>query len=129
MFFFLQNGTDLSVFQMVGLPKFRSHLKSRPFANQPLFDHSKSRLALISDPHCSPVFRSSLHLPSSTEIKPQKDKIKFSPLYFIIHKFGFKNTGNDFLHFQTSSVKTTSGVGINLFEQKCSLKISGPSSS
>ena len=26
--------------------------KSRPFATQPLFDHSKSRLVHISDPHC-----------------------------------------------------------------------------
>ena len=31
---------------------FRPHSKSRPFANQPLLDHSKSRLGQISDPHC-----------------------------------------------------------------------------
>ena len=29
-------------FQMVGRLEFKSHSKSRPFANQPLFDHSKS---------------------------------------------------------------------------------------
>ena len=40
-------------FQMVGLPDFRSHSKSGPFANQPLFDHSKSGQGRISDPHCS----------------------------------------------------------------------------
>ena len=39
-------------FQMVGLPHSRSYLKSRPFATQPLLDHSKSRLGRISDPHC-----------------------------------------------------------------------------
>ena len=37
---------------MVGLPESRSNLKSRPFATLPLFDHSKSRLDWISDPHC-----------------------------------------------------------------------------
>ena len=43
----------LSGFQMVGLPDFRSCSKSRPFATQPIFDHSKSRLVRISDPHCN----------------------------------------------------------------------------
>ena len=38
---------------MVGLLDFRSHSKSRPFANQPLFDHLKSRLVQILDPHCT----------------------------------------------------------------------------
>ena len=38
---------------MVGLPDFRSHSKSGPFANQPLFDHSKSRLVQISDLYCT----------------------------------------------------------------------------
>ena len=38
---------------MVGLPDFRSHSKSRPFANQPLLDHLKSRLGRILDPRCS----------------------------------------------------------------------------
>ena len=38
-------------FQMVGLLDFGSHSKSRPFEAQPLFDHSKSRLVWISDPH------------------------------------------------------------------------------
>ena len=33
-------------------PDFRSNSKSRPFATQPSFDHSKSRLGQISDPHC-----------------------------------------------------------------------------
>ena len=51
--FFWQNRTDMSGFQMVGLPDFRSHLKSRPFVAQPLFDHSKSRLVWISDSHCT----------------------------------------------------------------------------
>ena len=32
---------------MAGLHDFRSHSKSRPFADQPLFDHSKSRLVQI----------------------------------------------------------------------------------
>ena len=36
---------------MVGLPDIRSHLKSPPFTTHPLFDHSKSRLIQISDPH------------------------------------------------------------------------------
>ena len=30
-----------------------NHLKSRPFATQPLLDHAKSRLGRISDPHCA----------------------------------------------------------------------------
>ena len=38
--------------QMVGLPDFRSHSKSGPFATQPVFDHWKSRLVWISDPQC-----------------------------------------------------------------------------
>ena len=37
---------------MVGLPDFRSHSKSIPFATQPVLDHSKPRLGQISDPHC-----------------------------------------------------------------------------
>ena len=49
---FWQNGSYLSGFQIVGLLDFRSHSKSRPFATQPLLDHSKSRLGQISDPHC-----------------------------------------------------------------------------
>ena len=49
---FWQNGSYLSTFQTVGLPDFRSHLKSGPFATLPLFDHSKSRQVRISDPHC-----------------------------------------------------------------------------
>ena len=48
---FLKNGSHFSWFQIVVLPDFRSHSKSRPFATQPLFDHSKSRLVQISDPH------------------------------------------------------------------------------
>ena len=36
---FWQNGTHL-LFQIVGLPDFRSHSKSRPFETKPLFDHS-----------------------------------------------------------------------------------------
>ena len=51
--------TFLSGFQMFFdkmaaiCPDFRSHSKSRPFATQPVLDHSKSRLGRISDPHCS----------------------------------------------------------------------------
>ena len=37
-------------FQMVELPVLRSHSKSWPFANGPLFDHSKSWCIWISDP-------------------------------------------------------------------------------
>ena len=36
---------------MVGFTDFRSHSKSGPVATQTLFDHSKSRLVLIADPH------------------------------------------------------------------------------
>ena len=43
----------MSGFLMVGLSNFRSHLKSRPFINQTLSDHSKSVLVWISDPHCT----------------------------------------------------------------------------
>ena len=46
---FWQNGSHLSWFQMVGLPDFRSHSKSGPFATQLIFDHKKSRLVRISD--------------------------------------------------------------------------------
>ena len=46
---FGQNGKHLSKLQMVGPPGFRSHLKSGPFAKQPILDHLKSRLAHISD--------------------------------------------------------------------------------
>ena len=35
---------------MVGHLDFRSHLKSTPFATQPLFDHSKSRLVRFKIP-------------------------------------------------------------------------------
>ena len=44
VFFFLQKGTHLSGFQMVGLPDFRSHWKSRLFVTKLRFDDSKSRL-------------------------------------------------------------------------------------
>ena len=49
---FWQNGRRLSSVQMARLTDFRSHSKSGPFATQPLFDHLKSRLVLISDAHC-----------------------------------------------------------------------------
>ena len=39
-------------FKCLGLPDIRSHSKSGPFETQPLFEHSKSRLVRISDPHC-----------------------------------------------------------------------------
>ena len=32
-----------------------SHSKSRPFANQPFFDHLESRQVQISDPHCTHI--------------------------------------------------------------------------
>ena len=54
-FFFLQNSSHLSGFQMVGLLYFRSHLKSRPYANQTLFNHLKSRLFRISCTHCTVI--------------------------------------------------------------------------
>ena len=41
---------------MVGLPDFRSHSKTTPFATQPLLDHLKSRLVRISDPHCNYLY-------------------------------------------------------------------------
>ena len=56
--------TFLSGFQMVlykmaaMCPVFRSHLKSWPFEKQPHFNHSKSRLAQILDPHCIEFFLS-----------------------------------------------------------------------
>ena len=45
---FWQIGCHLSAFQMVGLLDFRSHSKSRPFATQPIYDHSKSSLGFRS---------------------------------------------------------------------------------
>ena len=48
---------------MIGLLDFRSNSKSGPFASQPLFDYSKSRLVWISDPHCI-----SLHFVDITHI-------------------------------------------------------------
>ena len=77
--FFLQNGRHLSGFQMVELSDFRSHSKSGPYANQPLFDHSKSRLIQISDPHCKPnwllpsqlnFFESRCYLANDREAEP-----------------------------------------------------------
>ena len=38
--------------KMARLLDFRSHSKSGPFVTQSLFDHSKSRLVRILDPHC-----------------------------------------------------------------------------
>ena len=52
-----QNGCHLSGFQMVGLPDFRSHSKSRSFPTQPLLDHLKSRLGWISDIQSSKKFQ------------------------------------------------------------------------
>ena len=40
-------------FKMVGLPDFRSYLKSEPFANPPFLDDSKSGCIYISDSHCT----------------------------------------------------------------------------
>ena len=63
---FWQNDVHLSRFQKVGQSDFRSHLKSGPFPTQPLFDHSKSRLVRISDPHCSQegILKGCMILPS-----------------------------------------------------------------
>ena len=50
---------------MFGVPDFRSYSRSGPFGNKPLFDHWKSILVQISDPHCNhiqPVFTFS-HFP------------------------------------------------------------------
>ena len=46
------NGSYCSGFQMVELPDLRCHSKSKTLVTQPLFDHLKSRLVWISDPHC-----------------------------------------------------------------------------
>ena len=54
---FLSKCGNLSGFQMVGLPNFRSHSKSGPFETKPLINHSQSRLVLISDHHCSLIFQ------------------------------------------------------------------------
>ena len=50
-FFLNQNGSLLSWYQFVVLADFRSHLKSGPFVDQPLFNHLKSRRVQISFPH------------------------------------------------------------------------------
>ena len=62
---------------MVGLPDFRSHSKSRPFANQPLFDHCKSRLVWISDPHCILVF---------TIWIPSKSGFRIHTVFIFLHR-------------------------------------------
>ena len=49
---FVRISNDLSWFQMVGFPDVRSHSKSRPFATQPILDHSKFRLGQISNAYC-----------------------------------------------------------------------------
>ena len=63
---------------MVGLPYFRSHSKSWPFETQPHFDHSKSRLVWISDPHCRELSVLCI-LPDKNELlivvqKPRQDR-------------------------------------------------------
>ena len=57
-FAWLSDGWDYG-FQMVRILDYRSHSKYGPFETQPLFDHSKSRLVRISDPHwkCNPIVR------------------------------------------------------------------------
>ena len=63
---------------MVGLSDFWSHSKSGSFVNQPLFDHSKSRLVHISNPQCNrrlaPVIR----------LLPFRDRLIGSALLFPI---------------------------------------------
>ena len=81
-----QNGGHLFGFQMFGLPDFRSYSKSRQFSTQPLFDHSKSRLVRISDPHYTGLvwysnpnihnlFSILLRKKSKTDVK---DKVNFT---------------------------------------------------
>ena len=46
------SGFQLAFGKMAAIwPDFRCHLKSRPFATQPLLNHSKYRLVWVSDPH------------------------------------------------------------------------------
>ena len=79
---FWQNDSHLSRFRMVGLPGFRSHSKSGPFATQPLFYYSKSRLVRISDPHCN--------------VGLQKNSV--CPLYWHFPGWGpYRNAGKKFL--------------------------------
>ena len=47
---------------------FRFQVKSWPFANQPVFDHLKSRLVLISDPNCNQLLWASYKLMTSSNI-------------------------------------------------------------
>ena len=58
-----------------GLLNFRSHSKSEPFANQPLFDHSKSGLVWISE--CN----DSLMIRETSEIKPLVTKCNIFNLF------------------------------------------------
>ena len=68
--FFQQNGGHLPRYQMVGLPDFRSH--------------SKSRLGLISDPHCIGLFYSSIQMLEMSEM------LKSSEHWSIINKTGLQ---------------------------------------
>ena len=83
----------LSGFQMVGLPDFRSHSKSRPFATQPVLDHSKSRLGQISDPHCIQLLDG--HKVATGNVYPN---LKWKPLRYDTfktvdaHKYFISNT-------------------------------------
>ena len=68
-----QNGSHLSGFHIVGLLELGSHLRSRPFSTQPLFDHSKSRLVQILDPHFNWILfrpRSRVQRPRAKTVPP-----------------------------------------------------------
>ena len=75
----LTNSCQMSRFQMARLPDLRSHLKSRPFATQALFDNSKSIIVQISDPHCSLLFKWFHFSVPYLEVRYSDDVCKFLP--------------------------------------------------
>ena len=79
---------------MVELPDFRSHSNFGPFSTQPLFDHLKSRLARISDPHCTWFLFLMGHLNSprpSFEWKAKKHISFFLVLFTFLMQKMWKN--------------------------------------
>ena len=105
---------------MVGLPDFKSHSKSRPFATQPLFDHSKSRLVWVSDPHCAYSVSHQMKHVSSRNMKKIFQKYGFVELYLFdiieqIHPRNIKGQG-EVLHWQVEESQRTSQ------RQKCLLQ-------
>ena len=69
-------------------PDFRTPSKSGPVANQPFFDHSKSRQVQISDPHC---YLFLIHLPSKI-FWYSRIKIPFANFFAVFN--------SDFFFFQ-----------------------------